>query len=153
MTFHPVCSCPKEFTTAESQILWLDFFFFFEVRSLGPVITFAVVQEQIRIIKSDGAGWKLIVGEEGLFPSLPLFWLPPVPAPGLLRGADSASSESLGVIHARPPPGLLGSLLLGPPRPLGSPATPGGAGSKPVKKPPPRGLDRRVKQAVLSALT
>lgn len=59
----------------ESNIVAGAFFFFFwKSGHFCPVITFVVMQEKIRIIKSDGAGCKLIVGKEGISPQPPFFF-------------------------------------------------------------------------------
>lgn len=48
--------------------------FFWKSGHLHPVITFVVMQEKIRVIKSDGAGCKLIIAKEGISPQLLFFF-------------------------------------------------------------------------------
>lgn len=74
---HTAWGQAKEFTTTDSHGVrycgW-SFFFFLKSGHFCPVITFVVMQEKIRIIKSDGAGCKPIVGKEGISPQPPFFF-------------------------------------------------------------------------------
>ena len=56
--------------------MWLDFFSpFWKTSHFCAVVTLVVMQEEIRVIKPDGAGCELVAGKEGLSPASLRFWL------------------------------------------------------------------------------